>query len=109
MVNLPNGNSGKPSLIPEPIRARLNDLAKKLESEHRSLEEANLLREAEVKGLQTELTRRESSLKNELSQLKGELTQKGSAQEEYKKKEQKWKETQTTWEAERKKWESFLQ
>ncbi len=55
--------------VPENIRRRLGELAQKLEDERRSLDEACLLREAELKAFRVEMEGRETHYRDEKARL----------------------------------------
>ena len=60
MSNSEKENFDEKAQIPEPVRARLDNLAKKLENERQELVDTCQVRDAEVKALQTEMASRES-------------------------------------------------
>lgn len=65
------GDEGKGAAdsLPEDVRARLRELAARVENERSSLSEAKLMREAEVSSLQTELKKREEAWNEERDSL----------------------------------------
>lgn len=68
-----DGKSG-PDPLPEDVRARLRELAARVESERSSLNEAKLMREEEVSSLQVELKRREEAWSEERDSLEKSLS-----------------------------------
>lgn len=109
MNDLENKNPVQSDLIPEEVRARLANLAGKLEEERRNLDEARLLREAEVKALKTEISQRENVSQTEKKQLEQDLTRWKRECVSFQEKEQEWNRKQGTWENERRDWEYKVQ
>jgi len=104
-----NTNPIHSDLIPEDVRSRLASLAGKLEEERRNLDEARLLREAEVKALKTEISQRENVSQSEKKQLEQDLARWKREYLSFQEKEQEWSKKQGFWENERKDWEYKVQ
>lgn len=78
--------------IPTKMRSRLGELARKLESERRQLDEARLLSESQLKALNAEMDGREVSWRDEKSDLERTIT---DLQEQCK----KWETRHTDWDS----------
>jgi DNA repair exonuclease SbcCD ATPase subunit len=109
MNDLVNKDSAHNDLIPEDVRSRLANLAGKLEEERRNLDEARLLREAEVKALKTELTQRDNISQSEKKLFENDLARMKKECLTYQEKEQEINKKQSNWEAERSNLEYKLQ
>ncbi|MBI4833500.1 MAG: hypothetical protein HY811_01595 [Planctomycetes bacterium] len=109
MDNFSDTDMPKRELIPDDVRSRLNGLAKKLDEERQNLDEVRLLREAEVKALQSELAKRDSAWESEKKLLHQEINKWKTQYEIYQKKEEQWNKKQSEWENERNKWETQTQ
>ncbi|MCK5578973.1 MAG: hypothetical protein KAI63_05570 [Planctomycetes bacterium] len=101
MSNSEKENFDEKAQIPEPVRARLDNLAKKLEGERQELVDTCQVRDTEVKALQTEMTNRESVWQAEKKELEKEVAERKHESIKYQDQKREWEEARARWEAER--------
>jgi chromosome segregation ATPase len=96
-MNTPEAPKEPQGAVPAAVRDRLRELAAKLAEERRNLNEARLLREAEVASLQTELKRHTESWQAEREQFEKTIERLNAEIEASRKEGEEWKAHRQEW------------